>query len=65
MSILVEGMTFREIKSRLRAIHRMTIGKRDGEYRVNFIGGAEPTAYYTPDLKDAYHTAIIKRYAQG
>lgn len=30
-----------------------------GEYRVNFRGGREATAYYTNDLADAVATAII------
>jgi hypothetical protein len=30
----------------------------NGEYRVNFMGGKEATAYYTNDLQDAVNTAI-------
>lgn len=29
----------------------------DGEIKVNFRGGSEPTAYYTDDLLDAVQTA--------
>jgi hypothetical protein len=35
----------------------VTIRKKDtGEYRVNFVGGREETAYYSEDLDDAYGT---------
>lgn len=37
--------------------HGCTITKRDREYRVNFIHGLEPTAYYTSDIEDAIDTA--------
>lgn len=30
-----------------------------GEYRVNFIGARESTAYYTDDLEDALLTGLI------
>lgn len=40
----------------------MTIRKTDGEYRVNYIGGTEETAYYTTDLADAVET--MKQMAQ-
>lgn len=36
---------------------QMTFRLRDGEYRVNFRGGDEATAYYTNDAEDAWHTA--------
>lgn len=32
--------------------------RRDGEYRVNYRGGKEATAYYTTDVEDAYHTGL-------
>ena len=31
----------------------------DGEYRMNLLGGAEDTAYYTEELDDAFGTAIL------
>lgn len=34
----------------------VVLTKSDGEYRVNFKGGAEATAYYTDDLNDAVGT---------
>ncbi len=34
----------------------ITLTHRDGEYRVNFKGGKESTAYYTNDLEDAIQT---------
>lgn len=35
----------------------LTIGKREGEYRINFKGGREETAFYTHDREDAVCTA--------
>jgi hypothetical protein len=54
---------FQEYKDKLRVVHRMTLKKVDGEYRVNFAGGDEATAYYTNDLEDAFSTAIDMRAA--
>lgn len=34
----------------------ITLTRREGEYRVNFKGGPERTAYYTNDLEDAIQT---------
>ena len=48
---------FKRVKTFLRS-HDITISKRDGEYRVNFAGASEATAYYTNDLEDAEHTGI-------
>jgi hypothetical protein len=36
----------------------MSLVTEDGEYRVNFTGGREATAYYTNDLLDAVQTGI-------
>lgn len=36
----------------------MTIARRDGEYRVNYRGASDTTAYYTDDMKDAIQTAV-------
>jgi hypothetical protein len=36
----------------------LTLRKVEGEYRVNFIGGDEDTAYYTDDLTDAVSTGL-------
>jgi hypothetical protein len=38
--------------------HGMVLRKTDGEYRVNFRGGKEATAYYTTDIDDAVATGI-------
>lgn len=35
----------------------LTMRYREGEYRVNFYGGSEATAYYTNDRQDAWDTA--------
>jgi hypothetical protein len=39
----------------------MSLVTKDGEYRVNFTGGRETTAYYTHDLLDAVQTGIAMR----
>lgn len=48
-------MTILQDKDALRRVG-VTLRKRDGEYRVNFLGGGEATAYYTNDLEDALGT---------
>jgi hypothetical protein len=55
-------MLFREAKDKLRVVYRMTLKlTEDREFRVNFIGGKEATAYYATDLDDAFTTAIDMR----
>lgn len=49
-------MTQKHAAAQLRALG-MTLRKEEGEYRVNFRGGSEATAYYTNDLEDAVYTA--------
>jgi len=49
-------MTLAEAKKACSEIG-CVLTKRDGEYRVNFRGGNEATAYYTNDLRDAVLTA--------
>jgi len=51
-------MTMKAAKAGL-AVMGMTIRKRESEYRVNFKGGAEATAYYTDDLGDALGTGLL------
>ena len=53
-------MTLAQVKAELKQVN-VTIRKRDGEYRVNFRGGAEATAYYTNDLDDARQTGLAMR----
>lgn len=50
-------LTLAGAKAELRQ-HGMALSKRDGEYRVNFRGGREATAYYASDLEDAVATGI-------
>lgn len=52
-------MTIREAQMELRE-YGMTLSKspHGGQYRVNFKGGAEATAYYTDDRDDAVLTGI-------
>lgn len=57
-------MSLKEATSRLCG-SGMTIRRTDcGEYRVNFRGGAEATAYYSDDIDDAYATALLMRQRQ-
>lgn len=53
-------MTLKKVKKTL-SLYNMSIRYRDGEYRVNFVPGKESTAYYTDDLEDAFHTALLMR----
>jgi len=51
-------MTFKEAQGLVRPLGMVLRTDREwGEYRVNFKGGREATAYYTPDLEDAVNTA--------
>ena len=48
-----------QVRERLNAVGitiRYSTDFRD--YRVNFRGGAEATAYYTPDLNEALYTGL-------
>lgn len=40
---------------------RMVLTHNYGEYRVNFRGGSEATAYYADDVDDAINTARAMR----
>jgi hypothetical protein len=53
-----KDMNLLEAKRELRACG-MTIRRRDGEYRVNFVGDCEALAYYTNDIEDAVATAKL------
>jgi hypothetical protein len=50
-------MTLHDAATLLRA-YGMTLKCRDGEYRVNYRGGSEVTAYYTDDRHDAVMTGV-------
>lgn len=53
--------TMKEAASYLRNL-RMTIKRTEtGEFRINFVGGKEATAYYTTDINDAVSTAEAMR----
>jgi hypothetical protein len=59
-------LTFSRAKEILNSVG-MTISKKVGEYRVNYQGGDEGTAYYTDDLEDAVVTGsvmAVRRYGQ-
>lgn len=53
-------LTLRAVRTALRTVG-VAIAWVDGtgEYRVNFMGGREATAYYTEDLEDALLTGLI------
>lgn len=57
MSVNTEfTLTSREVRTKFKTLG-LTISKTDyDEWRVNFMGGKEATAYYTDDLEDAYLT---------
>ncbi len=48
-------LTFIAAQEELRRLG-LTVAIVPGEYRVNFIGGVETTAYYTDDFDDALAT---------
>jgi hypothetical protein len=50
-------LSFKEVKAQIAAIGGLSVSKREGEFRVNFKGGSEATAYYTNDPQDAIGTA--------
>lgn len=56
------NLTIRNAKKVMAEINVVLI-HNDGEYRVNFKGGKEATAYYTNDLSDAVGTgfAMVKQ----
>jgi hypothetical protein len=47
---------FAFVKAELQALGLVIRKTEYGEYRVNFKGGHEATAYYTTDLADALDT---------
>ena len=51
-------MTQSEVKAKLAAVG-ISFRGRDNEYRVNYRGGSEATAYYTTDLDDALETGRV------
>ncbi len=51
----MDKLTLKGVKVALAELG-ISVNKREGEYKVNFKGGAEPTAYYTSDLNDALRT---------
>ena len=51
----MKKITLKDAKELLRA-YALTINKKDDEYRVNYLGGKEETAYYTDDIEDAIAT---------
>jgi hypothetical protein len=49
---------FKEAQAQVRPLGMVLRSDMEtGEYRVNFKGRRETTAYYTPDLEDAVNTA--------
>ncbi len=51
-------ITFASVRAELNKIG-VSIRKRDGEYRVNMIGGTCTSAYFTDDLSDALGTGRL------
>lgn len=51
-------MTNTEARKQIKALGGNIVATiRDGEFRVNYRGGNEVTAYYTTDAQDAVDTA--------
>jgi hypothetical protein len=53
-------LTLTNVRKELRRLD-IVITHVDDEYRVNFRGGSEATAYYTNDLQDAFDTGRAMR----
>ena len=51
-------ISFASVKAELNKIG-VSVRKRDGEYRVNTIGGTSASAYFTDDLTDALGTGRL------
>ena len=56
--------TFRQAKRDLSFLGITLLHSYGTEFKVNFRGGPESTAYYTSDIEDAYNTAILMAKAQ-
>jgi hypothetical protein len=57
-------MTIQQAKQELSKLGISLVKTEYGEFRVNFKGGSEATAYYTDDLGDAIETAKSMREKQ-
>jgi hypothetical protein len=53
-----QALTLTKVRAELRAIGVVITRTEWDEYRVNFRGGNEATAYYTNDLEDARDTGL-------
>jgi hypothetical protein len=65
---LLSEMTIRDAKLELAKLGMVLSKTEYGEFRVNFKGGSEATAYYTNDLEDAIGTGRLmgqQRQVQG
>lgn len=51
----MKTLTLKQAKLTLSLLG-LSLRKRDGEYRVNYLNGLEVTAYYTDDISDAVTT---------
>ena len=58
MSAQMERLTLAMVRAELRAVGVAITKTEWDEYRVNFRGGNEATAYYTPSLMDAHETGL-------
>lgn len=55
-------ITRAEVMRTIRSLG-LSASRRDGEWRINFRGGREATAYYTEDEQDALDTADSMAHA--
>jgi hypothetical protein len=58
-------MTRDDARKQLQALGLVLKRTPDGEWRVNFKGGDEETAYYATDLTDALDTGRMMAAAAG
>ena len=54
-----QPMHWSQIRNSIEAMGMKVTRGMGGEYRVNFPGGTEDTAYYTDDAQDAIGTARL------
>lgn len=59
------NLTYKTVQARLRKVG-ISIRKRGEMHRINFVGGAEHTAYYTTSLQEALDKGLaMGKRAEG
>lgn len=52
-------MNMKSVKEEFKNLNLTIRHTEFGEYRVNFKGASEDTAYYASDIEDAYSTGLV------